>query len=203
MKADSNSKAKADGLIFIEKKYSLDLDRHSPVRRIMGIYHYKIELLPREYFHGNPLVAPLSEDDIDQGQNDSSGWWAKHPPSEQLVASIRSLLPIDQSWGDTEEFVSAGDWHSDVRIWKNDNRIWSIHFRFSPVADRWPLMQRFVAIARDNQCFLLEFASGLVFEPDEKIVQEKFAASKAMRFVRDPAGTIVSTANEIRENEEN
>jgi len=100
----------------------------------MGVHHYKIALLPRAYY-GQQLPETLSEADVKRGEDVASGWWASHPPSARLLSSIRTLLLTDKSWGETEEYVSAGDWSSDVRIWKDAGRVWSITFRFSPVAD--------------------------------------------------------------------
>ena len=158
-----------------------------------GRYHYKINLLPRGCF-GDTRPVTLSEADVERGQNFTSGWWAFHPPSIQLLAALRKLLPTDKSWGETEEYISAENFGSDVRIWKNGEQVWGITFRFSPVADSWSLMQQFLAIARDEQCFLLEAASGVVIEPDEQTIRERLATSRAMQFVRDPAGTIVQAA---------
>jgi len=164
----------------------------------MGVHHYKVALLPRAYF-GQQLPATLSESDRERGEKVASGWWASYPPSAGFLAAIRTLLPTDESWGETEEYVSAGDWSSDVRIWKDAGRVWCITFRFSPVSDQWSLMQRFLSLARDEQCVLLEEGSGAVIEPREEIVRERLAASRAMQFVRDSAGTIVQVARELKD----
>jgi hypothetical protein len=164
----------------------------------MGAHHYEIALLPRAFF-GQQLPATLSQADVDRGQDVSCGWWTSHPPSAAFLTAIRTLLPGDKSRGETEEYVSAGDWGSDVRIWKDAGRVWGITFRFSPISDPWSLMQQFLAIAREEQCLLLEERSGAVIQPDEKIVQERLAASRAMQFVRDPAGTIVKAARELKD----
>jgi hypothetical protein len=149
----------------------------------MGIHHYRIALLPGACF-GQQLPAALAEADIDRGEDSTSGWWSSHPPTERLLTALRTLLATDRSWpsGEVEQYVSAGDWGSDVRIWKDGGRVWSITFRFSPVSDPWPLMQRFLSIARDEQCLLLEESSGAVIEPDEEIVRQRLAASRAMQF---------------------
>jgi hypothetical protein len=164
----------------------------------MGVHHYQVVLLPRAYF-GQQLPATLSEADRERGEDVASGWWASQPPSARLLAAIRTLLPTDKSWGETEEYVSSGEWSSDVRVWKDAGRIWSITFRFSPVSDRWPLMQQFLSIARGEQCLLLEESSGAVIEPDEEIVRERLAASRAMQFICDPAATIVQSARELKD----
>ncbi len=164
----------------------------------MGVHHYKIELLPRGCFGQRP-PATLSKGDVERATDFNSGWWASHPPSTSLLAALRTLLPTNRSWGETEEYVSAGDWGSDIRIWKDAGRVRSISFRFSPAADSWPLMQQFLSVARDAQCLLLEIGSGEIFEPDEQVVRERLAKSHAMQFVRDPRGAIVQAAREIQD----
>lgn len=164
----------------------------------MGVHHFKLVVVPRAYF-GQQLPVVLSDAERDRGEDGASGWWASYPPSEQFLSAIRALLPTDKSWGETEEYVSVGDWGSDVRVWKDAGRVWGVTFRFSPVSDGWPLMQRFLAIVRDEQCVLIEERSGSVFEPDEQIVRERLVASLAMQFVRDPQGTIVQAAREFKD----
>jgi hypothetical protein len=159
----------------------------------MCVFHYKIKLVPRAYFELD-IPSSLSETEIERG-----GWWAAHSPSARLLAALRTLLPKDQSWGETEEYVSGGDFGSDVRVSKDAGLIDDIEFRFSPVADAWSLMQRFLSVARDEQCVLLENESGAVLEPDEMIVRERLASSRAIEFSRDPAGTIVRAARELED----
>jgi hypothetical protein len=60
-------------------------------------------------------------------------------------------------------------------------------------------MQRFLSLARDEQCLLFEQESGAVILPDENIVRERLAASRAMRFVRYPAGTTIDAAEELKD----
>ena len=166
----------------------------------MGVHHYKVELVPRAHFEsrGLPIPPAITEGEMEQGQSLVSGWWAAHPPSSQLLSGLRSLLPLDKSWGETEEFVSTDDWGSDVRIWKENGKVWSITFRFSPVVDGWPLLRQVLSFAQSEKCLLLEVESGTVLEPDEKSLRERLLASQAMRFVRDPMGTILKTARTLR-----
>ncbi len=164
----------------------------------MGVHQYKIELLPRAYFQQR-TPPTLSNADLERGQDFNSGWWASHPPSSRLISGLRTLLPTNKSWGETEEFITAGDWSSDMRIWRHEGRVWSITFRFSPAADGWPLMQKFLSIVRGEQCLLLDLGSGEIFEPDEEVVQDRLAKSRAMHFVRDPKGAIIQAAEEIRD----
>jgi len=166
----------------------------------MGIFQYQVALLPRAYF-GKQLPAQLSDAEIERGEDVVSGWWASEPPTEHLLAAVRSLLPTDKSWpgGDVEEYVLGGDYSSDIRIWKEGGRTWGITFRFSPAANSWPLMQRFLSVARGEHCLLLEEKGGAVIEPEEEIVRERLLASRAMQFVDDPAGTVVQAASELKD----
>jgi hypothetical protein len=84
----------------------------------MGVHHYEIALLPRAYF-GTDLPATLLAGDEERGEDFSAGWWASSPPSERLLTGLRSLLPVNKTWGETEEYESANQWGSDVRIWKD------------------------------------------------------------------------------------
>jgi hypothetical protein len=59
-------------------------------------------------------------------------------------------------------------------------------------------MQRFLSIAQNENCLLLEAKTGIVFEPDEQIVQARLNMSRAAQFVRDPANTVVQAANELQ-----
>jgi hypothetical protein len=166
----------------------------------MGVHHFKIRLVPLACF-GRQLPVTLSESDLDRGEDTSSGWWALHPPSEDFLYRVRSLLPTAKPWpgGTVEEYVSDVDWGSDIRIWKDAGRVWGISFRFSPVADGWSLMQRFLQIARDGQCLLLEERSGALIEPDEGAVRERLASSRAMQFLRDPKSAILQSAKELND----
>jgi hypothetical protein len=159
----------------------------------MGIFHYKVSLVPRAYF-GGEIPASLSETETQRGE-----WWVAHPPSAGLLTALRALLPEDKSWGDIEEYASIGDFGSDIRIWKDAGRVEGIEFRFSPVADEWALMQRFVDIARVEQCLLLEGGSGALFEANEELVRQRLASSHAVDFIRDPAATIVRAAGELED----
>lgn len=163
----------------------------------MGVHQYQIELLPRLYF-GSPIPSALSQVEIERGQNVLSGWWAKIPPSQKLLTQLRKLLPINKSWGETEEFVSKNKWGSDLRIWKSKEKIWSITFRFSQIESDWNLMRQFLSIAQNEKCLLLEIKSGVIFEPDEQLTQNRMSVSGAAQFVRDPANAVVQAAKELQ-----
>ncbi|MBT5707344.1 hypothetical protein N8766_02675 [bacterium] len=83
----------------------------------MGVHHYKISLLPSVFFSEH-LPKTLSDANVDHGQDPTTGWWATNPPTERLLAAVRTLLPKDNSWADgyVEEYVSCSEFGSDVRI---------------------------------------------------------------------------------------
>ena len=163
----------------------------------MGVHQYQIALLPRLIFNSG-VPSALSEAEIECGQEATIGWWAKFPPSQNLLNQLRSLLPINKSWGETEEFVSQDEWGSDLRIWKNGEKVWGITFRFSAIEGNRHLLQRFLSIAQNENCLLLESKTGMVFEPDEKNVSARLSLSRAAQFVRDPENTIVQAAKELQ-----
>ena len=154
----------------------------------MSLFHFKIELLPAAYFSGG-RPATLSGNDIDRGNDEHSGWWAMYPPSDRLLEKLRALLPKNESWGDVEEYVSPKPHGSDIRIWKDEaGRVSIISFRYSLGADDWSLMERFITIAREENCLLVvEGDGGAVMNPEAAVVLEEFKKSRAMRFFRDPS----------------
>lgn len=163
----------------------------------MGVHHFKLSLVPRAYFErlGSPVPPLLTDEDVDRGES-ADGWWSPLQPTEQAVSRLRQLCPTDKSWGETEEFVTSETWGSDLRIWREQGRVWLVTFRFSPAADDRALLDRFVAIARDEHCLLLDAETGSLFEPDDEVVTERLRGSRAMRFVRDPQSTIIEAARE-------
>jgi hypothetical protein len=164
----------------------------------MGAHHFKLRMLPREHFErfGSPMPSVLAEEEIDRGESAEAGWWSSVQPSEQALARLRRLCPTNKTWGETEEYVTSETWGSDLRIWWEHGRVWSVTFRFSPVADARTLLDQFVTIARDEQCLLLEVQTGSLFEPYDEIVTARLQSSRAMRFVRDPHRAIMEAARE-------
>ena len=153
-------------------------------------------MVPRAYFErvGSPVPSALTEQDIDIGHSEDAGWWSSVQPTSETLARLRHLCTTDNSWGETEEYVTSETWGSDLRIWKKQGRVWLVTFRFSPTSDDHTLLDRFVAIARDEHCLLLDAETGSLFEPDDEVVAERLRSSRAMRFVRDPRSTIIEAA---------
>ena len=161
----------------------------------MGAFHYKLQLLPRSFLKSEIPVA-FTEDEIDSAFDLG---WSKSQPSQETLARLRSLLPKNNSDGENEEFVSVDDWGSDIRIYNENGKVLAIYFRFSPVKDSWHLMEQFLSIARDERCLLLDQKTGMVFEPEEREVKERFKLSTAAQFMHDPQGAVIRAAKEIQE----
>jgi len=162
----------------------------------MGIFHFKLSLVPRAYFErkGSLVPAVLAEMDVDQGESEEDGWWSSLQPTEQTLTRLRQLCLNDKSWDETEEFVTSETWGSDLRIWWEQGRVWLVTFRFSPMVDDRSLLDQFVAIARDEGCLLLDAETGSLFEPVDELVTERLRNSQAMRFVQAPQPTIIEAA---------
>ena len=167
----------------------------------MGVHHFKLSLLPKAYFQriGLPVPSVLTAEDIDLGESVDTGWWSSLQPSEQAVTRLRRLCPADSSWGEPEAVVTTEPWGSDLRIWREQGRVWLVTFRFSPSADARALLDQFVAIARDEQCLLLDGQTGALFEPDDRAVSERLESSRAMRLVRDTRGAIIEASRETQQ----
>jgi len=141
----------------------------------MGAFHYKLEIVPKGFVGDPPLAnVPLSE--IQEGL---SPWAELPPPSVHFLAELRTLLPVNRSWGETEEYVSLNEYSSDLRIWSDRGKVENIEFRFNAYADDWSLMQKFLAIVKAATCMLVETRSGAVLPPDEVVLKARIGDPNA------------------------
>lgn len=126
----------------------------------MGAHHYKLEVVPRRFIEqfSNPIPMEIVYEGLQP--------WLDEKPDEKLLDSLRILLPNDKSWG-VEEYVSANDWGSDIRIWKEDEIIENIVFRYSEIDD-WNLMISFLNIVKELDYVVIH--GGYVIEADRKSV---------------------------------
>ena len=151
----------------------------------MGIYHYTVQIAPRSWRDGRSSDA-VSAAELKKGID----FWACHePPTSSFLAKVRALLPLDRSWGDTEEYQSRAQFGSELRIWKDDSKIWLVEFKYSPVADNLSLLHELVAAARHEDYLLVEVESGAVLVPQEHVVQQHLLNSRAWKFAQDPEAT--------------
>ena len=153
----------------------------------MGIHHFHLDAIPR---------APL-ERHLDLGYSVSSiedlEWSPdkNEQPSPKFLSRLRELLPNNTSWGPVEEYVSDGDWSSDLRIWHGEeprllSPVESITFRFAPVGDPVELLHKYVNLVAEETCVLFSRELGAWFEPTIEIVTGNLEKSRAFRFTQDP-----------------
>jgi hypothetical protein len=120
--------------------------------------------------------------------------------SEGTVASLRALLPKPNHWGKVEEFNSAHDWGSDLRIYHaEDGRISDIVMRYAPAGDSIETLRTFVDIIRAAGCQVLVESSGEIIPADFDLVEAALSNHRAFRFLKDPLGTIIEAADETNE----
>lgn len=156
----------------------------------MGAHHYNLEVVPRGYIakFSNPIPMEIIYEGLQP--------WLDEKPDEKLLDSLRILLPIDKSWG-VEEYVSANDWGSDIRIWKENEIIENIVFRYSEIDD-WDLMISFLIIVRESD-YLLVGNNGFIIEPEEREIVTDFRNSAAGQFKNDTESAIIRAAKEASE----
>ncbi|WP_422910648.1 hypothetical protein ACOCLD_01980 [Pseudomonas sp. MAC6] len=138
----------------------------------MAAFHYKLEIVPRAFL-GEPAINHVSLDKIQEGL---SPWENSSEPNEQFLIAVRGLLPIEHSWGETEEYVSPADYGSDIRLWWENGRLENIEFRFNPYSDPWSLMQDFLQVVREASYMLVEVRTGEVLVPEEIVLKERSGA---------------------------
>jgi hypothetical protein len=141
----------------------------------MAAFHYKLEVVPKYYF-GELLPTNVPLHEVEEGL---SPWTSPPYPSNKFIAELRCLLPVNKSWGETEEYVSGSDYSSDVRIWRENGKIENIEFRYNPHCEGWSLMQKFLQIVNAESCVLIETRTGAVLLPEEAIIRDRINAVAA------------------------
>jgi hypothetical protein len=155
----------------------------------MGAHHYQLALLPRAF-------ADDASDDLWERDD----LWSEQPPSA-LLRELRSLLPNETSWGEVEEFDTADDWGSDLRIChdgQRDGPVESIVFRFSPVADSREVLERFLTTAARHGLLVYARASRCILQPRIEIVERDLKQSTAYRFISDPGAALLEAAANVK-----
>jgi len=155
----------------------------------MGAHHYQLALLPSAF-------ADDASDDLWERDD----LWSEQPPSA-LLRELRNLLPNETSWGEVEEFESADDWGSDLRIWhdcQRDGPVESIVFRFSPVADSREVLERFLTTAARHGLLVYARASRCILQPRIEIVEQDLKQSTAYRFISDPGAALLDTTAAVK-----
>lgn len=83
----------------------------------MAGYHYKLQIVPKSF-------VPSSEEE--------QKYWEFEQPNPLMLDAFRKLLPIENHWGETEEYRSDNN-HSVLYIWWEENRVFGIQFEYAPV----------------------------------------------------------------------
>ncbi len=155
----------------------------------MGVHHYKIEAIPH-------ILGQDCKESLSDWINENSTW-SKSIPSKNFLDSLRKLLPTEESWGSTEEYVSNNKWGSDLRILKNEddeNIIEDINFRFSTIVDEYKYLKRFLEICLEENCLVFSEETGEVLKPIFEIVEKDLKTTRAFKFISNPENTIVEAA---------
>lgn len=136
----------------------------------MGAHHYKLEVMPRRFIEmfSNPIPMEIFYNGLQP--------WLDEKPDETFLEALRVLLPVDNSWTDVEDYASAIDWGSEIRIWKENDMVKNIEFRYSGIDD-WELMNSFLDKVKYFGYVLANRKSGFVFEPNEKQIRRNFIDS--------------------------
>jgi hypothetical protein len=155
----------------------------------MGAHHFKLHVIP-------PGSRPTRDADGDY----SGGFLLAFDVPDDVVRRLRTLLPRPNHWGCVEEFNSASDWGSDLRIsHEQSGKISEITMRYSPAGDSFDILRMFVEIVRSAGCELLVDSTGEVIPPDFERVETVLRSHRAFRFMGDPRGAIREAGKETKQ----
>ncbi|WP_321311497.1 hypothetical protein [Halarcobacter sp.] len=158
----------------------------------MAIFQYNIEIIPKEF-------VKKHKSDFQSAIDDYFAWEEFSNPSTNFINSIRSLLPINNSWSDVEEFRSDDNWGSQIQIYKTDGKFEAVVLKFSPAQDNIKILENFIRIADEEKCLLYAEESTKVLEPNLSEIIEDLKVSKAYKFMEDPIKTIEESATQLNE----
>jgi hypothetical protein len=155
----------------------------------MGAHHFKLYVIP-------PGSRPARGADGDY----VGGFLLAFDVPDDAVRRLRALLPRPNHWGDVEEFNSASDWGSDLRIsHEPGGKISDITMRYSPAGDSFDVLRMFVEIVRSAGCELLVDSTGEAIPPLFERVETILRSHRAFRFVIDPKGAIIEAGKETEQ----
>ncbi len=158
----------------------------------MAIFQYNIEIIPKEFVEKHKT-------DFQSALDDYFAWEEFSNPSTNFMNSIRSLLPINNSWGDVEEFKSDDNWGSQIQIYKTDEKFEAVVLKFSPAQDNIKILENFITIADEEKCLLYAEESSKVLQPNLSEIIEDLKVSKACKFMEDPIKTIEESASQLND----
>jgi hypothetical protein len=159
------------------------------VRHKMGAHHFKFHLVPAGAHISRTADGELAGDFL-----------VGHKISEEVASRLRALLPKPNHWGTVEEFNSASEWGSDIRIYREeDGSIGDIAMRFSPGADSLDVLRSFVGTAKEARCDVLVDSSTEVIPAEFEAVFSALKKHRAFRFLSDPISAIKEAAKEANQ----
>lgn len=132
--------------------------------------------------HGPVLAAErIAAQKWAEERNRGEGLWEDAQPPAELLDKLRQLLPKNTSWGPVDEYESAAQWGSDLRIWHNDERTRaeSICFRYAPVGDPLYVLEDFLDCVADHDLLLLSRETATVMPPEVSAVVEDMKKTRA------------------------
>ena len=156
----------------------------------MGAHHFTLYLVP-------PGSRPVR----DAGGDYEGDFLLGFGLAAKVVQRLRALLPNPNPWGGVEEFNSASQWGSDLRIFhEDDGRVAEIVMRYAPVGDPIQVLREFVEVAKEAGCEVLVETSGEVIPPEFENVLPALHNHRAFRFLHDPESAIKQAADETNQN---
>jgi hypothetical protein len=155
----------------------------------MGAHHFK--------FHLVPAGARVTRDADGELPGD---FLVGHKIREEVVSQLRALLPKQNHWSTVEEFNSASEWGSDIRIYREkDGSIGDIAMRYAPVADSLDTLRAFVRVTKEAGCDIVVDSTAEVVPAELEAVVAALKKHRAFRFVSDPEGVIKEAAKEANQ----
>jgi hypothetical protein len=123
----------------------------------MAGYHYKLQIVPNS-------VSVFNEEN----------YWEKVQPSGDFLCCYRKLLPIDKTWGETEEYRSDEN-HSVLNIWWENKNVWSVQFEYAPIdKGEDTLLNEILALCIKYGCNFYSEQTKSVVSPNKKALWNDF-----------------------------
>ena len=150
----------------------------------MAIWQFSIGLIPKVWAEKNLFDCEVLWDHK-EGWFDCSNAWKNHQLKEDFTTIFSQILPPSKStlenmffWGNERE--------SDVCVSFENNMVESIRLRIDLRCDFREIMAKFVAAARELECYFLFYSQRKIVEPNMFLLREAIANSRAMKFVSNP-----------------
>ena len=155
----------------------------------MGAHHFKLYVVP-------PGSHPTRG-----AEGEYDGFFLLGFDLEEVVVQrFRSLLPNANPWGKVEEFNSASQWGSDLRIFhEDDGRVAEVVMRYAPAGDSIQMLRAFIEVVKQAGCELLVETTGEVVAPEPEPVLAALRGHRAFRFPTDPQGAIKEAADDTNQ----